>query len=137
MFLGYVQNHMDSTYQMLNLCTNHVVLSHGVIWPQKTYCNYVSINQHMKEDDYFLQDKDESNIWDNENLFLSRLKMSRPIRIIGGKNMYRRPWIPFIFKNNKDKKTKIFTTRESIQTRMIFDNPRNLMCHIILTFFTT
>ena len=41
MFLGYAQNIMDGTYDMLKLCTKHIVLSHDIIWLNKTYGEYV------------------------------------------------------------------------------------------------
>ena len=37
MFLGYAQNHTNSTYRMLNLRTKWILLSRDVIWLNKTY----------------------------------------------------------------------------------------------------
>ena len=32
MFLGYAQNHIGSTYHILNLCTKRIVLIRDIIW---------------------------------------------------------------------------------------------------------
>ena len=61
MFLEYSQNHVGSTYCMLNLCTKRIVISRGVIWLNKTYGEYISIKYHTKSDSSILQDEDESD----------------------------------------------------------------------------
>ena len=43
MFLGYAQNLTGATYRMLNMRTKCIVLSHEVIYLNKTYREYVSI----------------------------------------------------------------------------------------------
>ena len=42
MFLGSVKNHTGGTHRMLNLRTKHIVLSHDIIWLDKTYGEYAS-----------------------------------------------------------------------------------------------
>ena len=36
MFLSHAKNHTDSTYRMLNIHTQHIVLIREVIWLKKT-----------------------------------------------------------------------------------------------------
>ena len=43
MFLGYAQNDNGGTYHMLNLCTQHILLRHIVIWINIIYSEYASI----------------------------------------------------------------------------------------------
>ena len=40
MLLGYAQNDTGGTYHMLNIRTKRVVLSHDIIWLNKTYGEY-------------------------------------------------------------------------------------------------
>ena len=65
MFLGYAQNHTISTHHMLNLCTKRIVIRRDVIWPNKTYGEYVSREKNIKAKTYILQDKDKFYHWAN------------------------------------------------------------------------
>ena len=62
MFLGYEQNHTVCTHHMLNLCTTHIILICDVIWPNKTYGDYVS-REKTKATSYTLQDEYKSYNW--------------------------------------------------------------------------
>ena len=65
MFLGYAQNHTGGTYRMLNLHTKFIVLSRDIIWPKKTYGQYVSRKENTKSETYILQDEGKSYDWDH------------------------------------------------------------------------
>ena len=60
MFLGYVKNHMDSTYQMLNLQKKYEVLRLGFIRIKREYGDYAPRHQNRKTDDYVIQDKNDN-----------------------------------------------------------------------------
>ena len=60
MLLGYAKHDMGSTYHMLNICTKHIVISHDVIWLNKTYGEYVPRKENTKADTYIIQHDDES-----------------------------------------------------------------------------
>ena len=68
MFLGYAQKHMGGTYHMLNLRTKCIVLSHDIIWLNKTYSEYVSRQEYTKSDSYILQSEYESHKWYQVNI---------------------------------------------------------------------
>ena len=63
MFIGYAKNNMGGTYCMLSLWTENIVLICDVIWPNKTYGEYISIKQNTKEDGYILKNKQQSYNW--------------------------------------------------------------------------
>ena len=48
---------------MLNLCTENIVLIRHVIWPNKTYGEYISIKQNTKETSYILKNKHQYYNW--------------------------------------------------------------------------
>ena len=60
MLLGYVKNHTSSTYHMLNLRTERIILRHDVIWLNKTYSACISRKLNTKSDTCILKDRDES-----------------------------------------------------------------------------
>ena len=106
MFLGYAQNHMGSTYHMLNIHAKPIVISCDIIWTNKTYSEYVSRKENTKATSYILLDKYESYNWayakidlvktgvNTEDIILNKtLKMSR---ILGGEKTYIRLSKPFL-----------------------------------------
>ena len=63
MLLDCVHNYMAGAYRMLNLRTQFIVLSYDIMWINKTYCEYVSGQEHTKACSFILQHKYESNKW--------------------------------------------------------------------------
>ena len=55
MLLGYTQNHTGGTYLNFNICTNFILLSHDIIWLNKTCVEYVSRWKHTKDDSNIFQ----------------------------------------------------------------------------------
>ena len=55
--LGYSQNHMVSTYCVINIFSKHIVISHDTVCINKTCGKYVSRPQHKKAGDSFLLKK--------------------------------------------------------------------------------
>ena len=63
MLSGYADNHTGGTSHMFNLCPKRIILIHDIIWLGKTYYNYISIQEHTKDESYITQDEDNSNKW--------------------------------------------------------------------------
>ena len=57
MFLGYAQYYTVGTSHMLNIRTKYIILSHDVIFSNKTYGEYVSRKENTKSDSYILKNK--------------------------------------------------------------------------------
>ena len=89
MFWWYTKNHIGGTYLILNLYIKRVVLRRDIIMPKKG--KYVSISKHKKEDGYVIQDKYDSNKYDNLKPIPWTLKMHKPRRILGGNETYQTP----------------------------------------------
>ena len=58
MLLGYPQNHTGATYCMLDIHPKRIILRCDVIWPNKTYGDYL-LKKTTKATSYILQDKYE------------------------------------------------------------------------------
>src|SRR5210317_276422 len=47
MFLGYSDEHDDSTYRMMNISTKRVIHTRDIMWLQKTYGEYYQVQKPM------------------------------------------------------------------------------------------
>ena len=63
MLLGYAKNHMGGTNRMLNMRTEHIIISRDVIWKNKTYDEYLSKKENLKVTTYILHNEDNSDDW--------------------------------------------------------------------------
>ena len=86
--MRWAQNHVGGAYHILNLHTKHLLRRHDDIQLEEKYGLYISRIQHMKANNYVLQEKYDSNKWVNLKTNLTTTeKMSRLRRIVGKRKL--------------------------------------------------
>ena len=55
----------------------YIMLSHEIIWLNKTYGDHLSRKENTKAKSHILQDEDDSYNWDHIKLFLSIINTRR------------------------------------------------------------
>ena len=75
MLLGYAKNHMGGTNRMLNMRTEHIIISRDVIWKNKTYDEYLSKKENLKVTTYILHNEDNSDDWFYVRMYMIKTKV--------------------------------------------------------------